>query len=179
MWPSESVPLNWAPWCLTCLLLVPDLGEHLGCMQRRRNCGKTGEYWSFSDCSEICGLSPRHERRYSKSPPYKTSSYILSKTWTCIPSTSGLSDTSAHPPSPIVDDPSAPPSPPPLPPPVNNSSCLFTRWEPLCASCCTVLLYFSGYCTVGLKMFYLFCMSVMYFLCEKHDKPMTEQCCCC
>ena len=45
--------------------------------------------------------------------------------------------------------------PPPLPPPVSNSSCLFTRCQPLVlyASCCTVLLYFSRYCTVRLKMF--------------------------
>ena len=66
--------------------------------------------------------------------------------------------------------------PPPLPPLVNNSSCLFTWWEPLCASCCTVLIHFSGYCTVGLKMlFYFVCLFVMYFLCEKYDKPTTEQ----
>ena len=38
--------------------------------------------------------------------------------------------------------------PPPLPPPVSNSSCLFTRCQPLCASCCTVFLYFSRYYTV-------------------------------
>ena len=46
--------------------------------------------------------------------------------------------------------------PPPLPPPVSNSSCLFTRSQPLYASCCTVLLYFSRYCPVRLKMFSLF-----------------------
>ena len=32
--------------------------------------------------------------------------------------------------------------PPPLPPPASNCSCLFTGCRPLCASCCTVLLYF-------------------------------------
>ena len=52
--------------------------------------------------------------------------------------------------------------PPPLPPPVSNSSCLFTRCQPLYASCCTVLLYFSGYCTVRLKMFSLFFVFVFY-----------------
>ena len=53
--------------------------------------------------------------------------------------------------------------PPPLPPPVSNSSCLFTRCQPLCASCCTVLLYFSRSCTVRLKIFPLFV--VFDFIC--------------
>ena len=35
--------------------------------------------------------------------------------------------------------------PPPLPSPVSNSSCLFTWCQPLDASYCTVLLYFSRY----------------------------------
>ena len=38
--------------------------------------------------------------------------------------------------------------PPPLSPPISNSSCLFTWCQPLDASCCTVLLYFSRCCTV-------------------------------
>ena len=38
--------------------------------------------------------------------------------------------------------------PPPLPPPVSNSSCLFTRYQPLYPSCYTILLYFSKYYTV-------------------------------
>ena len=45
-----------------------------------------------------------------------------------------------------------------LPPPlslVSNSSCLFTPCQPLCASCCMVLLYFSRYCTVRLITFSL------------------------
>ena len=45
--------------------------------------------------------------------------------------------------------------PPPLPPPGSSSSCLFTRCQPLDASCCTVLLYYSRYCTVRLKTFSL------------------------
>ncbi|XP_059778263.1 tigger transposable element-derived protein 1-like [Balaenoptera ricei] len=61
-----------------------------------------------------------------------------------VPSGSGVSEIAACPPSPIADDPSALSSPPPLPPPVSNSSCLFTRCQPLDASCCTVLLYFSS-----------------------------------
>ena len=35
-----------------------------------------------------------------------------------------------------------------LPLPVSNSSCLFTRYQPLYPSCYTILLYFSKYCTV-------------------------------
>ena len=67
--------------------------------------------------------------------------------------------------------------PPPLPPPVSNSSCLFTQCQPLYASCCTVLLNFSRYCTVRLKMFSLFLVSLffMYYLCEKYYKPITVQ----
>ena len=51
--------------------------------------------------------------------------------------------------------------PPPLPPSVSNSCCLFTQYQPLCASCCTVLLSFSRYCTVTLKMFCLKMKSVL------------------
>ena len=56
--------------------------------------------------------------------------------------------------------------PPPLPPPVSNSSCLFTQCQPLYASCCAVLLYFSRYCTVRLKMFSLFFVFAFYVLFE-------------
>jgi len=48
--------------------------------------------------------------------------------------------------------------PPPLLPLVSNSSCLFTQCQLLCASCCTVLLYFSRYYTVRLNMFYFVCL---------------------
>ena len=63
--------------------------------------------------------------------------------------------------------------PPPLPPPVGNSSCLFSPCQPLYASYCTVLLCFSRYYIVRLKMFYFLCF-LMYYLCEKY-KPMTVQ----
>ena len=67
--------------------------------------------------------------------------------------------------------------PPPLPPPVSNSSCLFTRCQPLDATCCTVPLYFSRSCTVRLKMlssFFVFVfLCIMYYLCEKYYKPIT------
>ena len=60
--------------------------------------------------------------------------------------------------------------PPPHPPPVSNSSCLFTQCQPLSVSCGgTILLYYSKYCTVRLKMFSLFFVFVfMYYLCEKY-----------
>ena len=54
--------------------------------------------------------------------------------------------------------------PPPLLPSVSNSSCLFTQHQSLEASCCTVLLYFSRYCTVKLKMFPLFFVFISYVL---------------
>ena len=60
--------------------------------------------------------------------------------------------------------------PPPLPPPVSNSSCLFTRCQPLDASCCTGLLYSSRDCNARLKMFSLFlcvCFYVQCIICVK------------
>ena len=67
--------------------------------------------------------------------------------------------------------------PPPLPPPVRNSGCPFTQGQPLYASCCTVLLYFSRYCAIRLKMiFYFLCLFFMYYLCEKYN-PITVQYC--
>ena len=64
--------------------------------------------------------------------------------------------------------------PPPLPPPVSNSSCLFTRCQPLDASC-TAPLFFSRYCAVRLKMFFsIFCV-FFHVLCEKSYKPITGQ----
>ena len=53
--------------------------------------------------------------------------------------------------------------PPLLSPPVSNSSCLFTWCQPLYASCCTVLLYLTRYCTIKFLMFSLFFMCL--FLC--------------
>ena len=57
--------------------------------------------------------------------------------------------------------------PPPLPPPLSNSSCLLTGCQPLYASCCTKLLYFSKYCTVRLKLFSLFSAYFLGIICEK------------
>lgn len=123
--------------------------------------------------------APDRRRKSTVSPPY-TQNFKLHtfKDVNTHPSTSGLSNTSAYPPSPIGDNPSVHHLPPPLPPPANNSSCHVHWWEPLCAAIvlCFTVLFGS---TVGLKIFYptLFGMSVcfMYFLCGKHDKPMTEQ----
>ena len=81
-----------------------------------------------------------------------------------LPSASGMSEIEAYPPSPIANDLQLYHLPPPLPPPVSNSSCLFTRCQPLYASCCTVLLYFSRCCTVRLKMFSSVFVFVFYAL---------------
>ena len=73
----------------------------------------------------------------------------------------------------------APPDPvsycsllPPLHPPGSNSSCLFTWCQPLCVSCCAVLLYFTLYCKIK-NVFCLFFF--MDYLCEKYYKPITVQ----
>ena len=61
-----------------------------------------------------------------------------------------------------------------LPPPVSNSSCLFTPCQALYSSYCTLLLLFSRYCIVRLKMSSLFSVFVfMHYLCEKYYKPIT------
>ena len=58
-----------------------------------------------------------------------------------VPSMSGMSEIAACPPSPIADNPSALRSPTSSP---SSSNFLpVTRCQPLYASCCTVLLYFS------------------------------------
>ena len=56
-------------------------------------------------------------------------------------------------------------------------ACLSAQSQRLDASCCTVLLYFSRYCTVRLKMFYFWCLFFIYYLCEEYYKPITVQCC--
>ena len=116
--------------------------------------------------TRLCvGHFPWREIQYSKSPTYEPSSCELSKMRTCIPSTSGVSEIAACPSSPIADDPSALPSPTSSPPPVSNSSCLFTRCQALYASRYTVLLPFSRYCAVRLKMFSLFlCLFCVCFV---------------
>ena len=55
---------------------------------------------------------------------------------------------------------------PPLAPPVNNSSCLVTRCQPLYASCCILLLYFSRYFTLKMLLILLCFMFFMYYLCK-------------
>ena len=94
-----------------------------------------------------------------------------------VPSMSGMSETVACPPSPVAEILQLYHLQPPLPPLVSNPSCLFTLCQPLYASCCTVLLYFSRYCTVRLKMFSLFLclLGFMYYLYEKYYKPITVQ----
>ena len=101
------------------------------------------------------------ECKYRKFPTYQSSSCKLSKMRKCIPSTSGVSEIAADPLSPLADDPSAPSSPTFLPLPVSNSSCPLIQCQPLYASCCTALLYFSRYSTVRLKMS-IFCFYVLF-----------------
>ena len=87
-----------------------------------------------------------------------------------------MSEIAACPPSPLLTILQLYHFPPPLPPPGSNSSFLFTRCQPLCASCCTGLLYCSRYCTVRFKIFSLFFVFVfMYYLGEKYYKPITVQ----
>ena len=88
-----------------------------------------------------------------------------------------MSETAACHPIPLADHPSTLPSPTSSPPPVSDS-CLFTRCQPLYASRYTVLLYFSRYCMIRLKMFSLFfcvCLLFTYYLCEKYYKAVTVQ----
>ena len=64
--------------------------------------------------------------------------------------------------------------PPPLPSPLINSSFLFTRYQSLYASCCTVLFRVL-HCEVT-DVVFIFCICIfMYCLCEKYHKPITVQ----
>ena len=93
------------------------------------------------------------------------------------PPTSGRRETAACPPILLADHPSTLPSPTSCPPPVSDS-CLFPRCQAPYASRCTVLLYFSRYCTIRLKMFSLFfcvCLLFTYYLCEKYYKIIIVQ----
>ena len=83
-----------------------------------------------------------------------------------VPSTSGMSEIAARPPSPIADDPSALPSPTSSP---SSSQELFlpvhSMPAPVCQLlCCTTVLFKVKYCTVRLKMFSLFSVFVFYVL---------------
>ena len=74
-----------------------------------------------------------------------------------VPSMSGESENAACPPPPVADGPSALLLPPPPPPPISNFSCCSLNARAcMPAACCTVLLYFSRYFPVILKMLSLF-----------------------
>ena len=73
-----------------------------------------------------------------------------------VPSASGMSEIAACPHLLLLTNLQLCHLPPPFPPSVSNSSYLFTRCQLLCASCCTVLLYFSRYYTVRFKCFLCF-----------------------
>ena len=80
-----------------------------------------------------------------------------------VPSTSGESETAACPQSPAADDPSSLPFPT-ASPPVTNSSSLFTHRQPMYASCCSFVVYFSRYCKI--KNFYFLFVCHVLFACE-------------
>ena len=87
-----------------------------------------------------------------------------------VPPISSISETENCPPSAIADNPSA------LWFPTfslhsSHSSCLFSQCQPLYASYYTILLYFSRYCTVRLKMFIF--VFLFYVLSEKYYKPIS------
>ena len=85
-----------------------------------------------------------------------------------VPPTSGVSETAARPLPPVSDDPSSLPSPPS---PSSSQERLPVHSLPApYASCCTVLLYFSRYCTLRSKMFSLFsvCLLFTHYLCETY-----------
>ena len=98
-----------------------------------------------------------------------------------VPSTSGVREMAACPPSlivTIVDDPSALPSPTSSP---SSSQQLFlpvhSMPAPVCQpSYCTTVLFKVLYCKMK-NVFFIFCVCLffMYYLCEKYYKPITVQ----
>ena len=90
-----------------------------------------------------------------------------------VPAGSRVSEAAACPPSPLAGNPSPLPSPPPLPSPGSNSSCLVTHCQPLDSIFCTVLLYFSRFCTVRYIVFYF--LIFLYMFVYRYYKPITEQ----
>ena len=66
--------------------------------------------------------------------------------------------------------------PPPLSPPVSDSSHLLARCQALCASYCTMLLYFSRCCTVRLKMsYFLYVLFVWKVLSSYYSTVLHSQ----
>ena len=98
---------------------------------------------AFPLLNSVCTLIPP-THIYSKSPTYELSSSELSKMWTCVPSTSTWVKWQFALRLLLLTILQLCQLPPSLPPPVSHSSCLFTCCQPLCASYCTILLYFQG-----------------------------------
>ena len=109
---------------------------------------------------------------YSKFPTYTPSSFELSKMQTCVPS--HWAWVKLHPAFRLLllMILQLYHLPPPLPPPTSNSSCLFTRFQPLKPAVVPYYHTFQG--IVRLKRFSLFFVLV-YVLCEKYYKPITVQ----
>ena len=182
---SSSLGISWwekrssclLPWSLYCMInqwtnRKAMILASVGALKKRKE-------WGFPDGPVVKTLH-FHCRGHNSIPGQGTeilqagSSCELSKMQTCIPSTLGMSEIAACPPSPIAEDLQLYHLPALHPPPVRNSSCLFTWCQPLYASCCTVPLYFSRYCTVRFKVF-AFCVAcfLMNYLCEKYYKPIA------
>ena len=94
---------------------------------------------------------------------------------TCVARASSVSEMVACPPTPVAVNPSAPPSSITSSPHLEGySSCLFTPCQPVCA-----IWYYT---TVLFKVLYsriknvlVFVCFLMYYLCEKHYRPIIVQ----
>ena len=95
-----------------------------------------------------------------------------------VPSTSGVSEIAACPPSPTADDPSALPSPTSSP---SSSQELFLPFHlmpaPVCQLLyCTTVLFQVLCCKIkNVSFIFCVCLFFMYYLCEKYYKPITVQ----
>ena len=93
-----------------------------------------------------------------------------------VPSTPGVSEIAACPPSPVADNPSALPSPTSSP---SSSQYLFlpvpSMPAPVCQLLyCTAVHFKVLYCKIK-HVFFIFRVCFLYYLCEKYYKPITVQ----
>ena len=130
-------------------------------------------YSSRSECNPVLWWEKKRATTWSSLDHFfqKVDRIDSSKEPELVPSTSGRSEIAACPYLQSLMIIQLYHLSPPLLPLVSNSSCLFTPWcQTRYASCCIVLLYFSRYCTVRLKIFYF-----LFYLCEKYYKPVSIQ----
>ena len=100
---------------------------------------------------------------------YGPSGCELSKTGTCVPSMPGVSESALALRLLLLTALQLCHLPPPLPPPGSRSSCLFTRCQPLCASCCTAVLCKVLYCETENVLLCLLCI-----ICIKSVKNLLQ-----